>query len=83
MPRLCFLFSLSSAMQLRSVLSKSFFTAGLLCLSLFSHVSVMAQQRLLPLDKVQSGLAFTGPEILELQADDFANPALPYLDKGA
>jgi len=43
----------------------------------------MAQQRLLPLDKVQSGLAFTGPEILELQADDFANPALPYMDKGA
>ena len=70
-------------MQLRSVLSKSFFTAGLLCLSLFSHFPTVAQQRLLPLDKVQSGLAFTGPEILELQADDFANPALPYLDKGA
>ena len=83
MPRLCFLFSLPSTTQPRRVLSKSFFTAGLLCLSLFSHVSVMAQQRLLPLDKVQSGLAFTGPEILELQADDFANPALPYLDKGA
>ena len=70
-------------MQLRSVLSKSFFTAGLLCLSLFSHFPTVAQQRLLPLDKVQSGLSFTGPEILELQADDFANPALPYMDKGA
>jgi sulfur-oxidizing protein SoxA len=52
---------------------------GLLCLSTL----VSAQQRLLPLDKVQSGLAFTGPEILDLQGDDFANPGLPYMDKGA
>jgi sulfur-oxidizing protein SoxA len=42
-----------------------------------------AQQRMIPLDKLQSGLAFTGPEILDLQADDFANPALPAMDKGA
>jgi hypothetical protein len=42
-----------------------------------------AQQRLIALDKLQSGLAFTGPEILDLQADDFANPALPAMDKGA
>jgi hypothetical protein len=42
-----------------------------------------AQQRLIPLEKLQSGLAFTGPEILDLQADDFANPALPAMDKGA
>jgi len=41
-----------------------------------------AQQRLIPLEKLQSGLAFTGPEILDLQADDFANPALPAMDKG-
>ena len=61
---------------------KPLLAAGMLCLSL-SHPSATAQQRLLPLDKVQSGLSFTGPEILELQADDFANPALPYMDKGA
>ena len=42
-----------------------------------------AQQRLLPLDKLQSGIAFTGPEILDLQGDDFANPGLPYMDKGS
>ena len=41
-----------------------------------------AQTRQIPLDKLQSGLAFTGPEILDLQGDDFANPALPALDKG-
>ena len=41
-----------------------------------------AQTRQIPLDKLQSGLAFTGPEILGLQGDDFANPALPALDKG-
>jgi hypothetical protein len=44
---------------------------------------LQAQQRLIPLDKLQSGIAFTGPEILALQGDDFANPALPALDKGA
>jgi sulfur-oxidizing protein SoxA len=62
---------------------KPVLAAALLILSLFGFDQVMAQQRLLPLDKVQSGLAFTGPEILELQADDFANPALPYMDKGS
>ena len=44
---------------------------------------LQAQQRIIPLDKLQSGIAFTGPEILALQGDDFANPALPALDKGA
>ena len=78
MPRLCILLS-----QQHRALSKHLLASALLTLGLFSLAQVMAQQRLLPLDKVQSGLSFTGPEILELQADDFANPALPYMDKGA
>lgn len=61
----------------------SFWWVGLLIACLFIHLHAQAQQRILPLEKLQSGLAFTGPEILELQGDDFANPALPYLDKGA
>jgi L-cysteine S-thiosulfotransferase len=77
MPRLCSLLSLRHHFLLKPLLA-----VGWLCLSL-SFTSATAQQRLLPLDKVQSGLSFTGPEILELQADDFANPALPYMDKGA
>ena len=55
--------------------------AGLSVLLTTAHLH--AQQRQIPLDKLQSGLAFTGPEILDLQADDFANPALPSMDKGA
>jgi len=77
MPRFCFLTS-----QLGHTLSKQYLTAALLLAGVSGLGQAMAQQRLLPLDKVQSGLAFTGPEILELQADDFANPALPYMDKG-
>jgi sulfur-oxidizing protein SoxA len=50
---------------------------------LFHLPMAAAQQRLIALDKLQSGLAFTGPEILDLQGDDFANPGLPYMDKGA
>ena len=76
------LFWLSNTKQPSRILRQPWLAAVMLFVSL-SHASVMAQQRLLPLDKVQSGLAFTGPEILELQADDFANPALPYMDKGA
>ena len=64
-------------------LQKWCITTALVIASVMGHAPSMAQQRVLPLDKVQSGLAFTGPEILDLQADDFANPALPYLDKGA
>ena len=75
--------SLPSFTPPRRALRKPLLAAALLLLSLWSTTAALAQQRLLPLDKVQSGLAFTGPEILELQADDFANPALPYMDKGA
>lgn len=78
MPRFSFLLTLRNG-----VLDKPLLATALLCLSLWSGAPALGQQRLLPLDKVQSGLSFTGPEILELQADDFANPALPYMDKGA
>ena len=63
----------------------NFFVVSRLCLVGLLMVIPLAhaQQRLLPLEKLQSGIAFTGPEILDLQGDDFANPGLPYMDKGS
>ncbi len=43
-----------------------------------------AQQRLIPLDKLQSGLAFASDEVKGLQLDDdFASPSAHGIDKGA
>ena len=41
-----------------------------------------AQQRVIPLDKLQSGLNFSGAEVQSLQADEFANPGNIALDTG-
>ena len=41
-----------------------------------------AQQRPIPLDRLQSGLHFSGPEVQSLQADEFANPGNIALDSG-
>ena len=41
-----------------------------------------AQQRIIPLDKLQSGLHFSGAEVQSLQADEFANPGNIALDIG-
>ncbi len=42
----------------------------------------LAQERLLPLDRVQSGLAFAGRDVKALQADAPANPAQLWLAQG-
>ncbi len=42
----------------------------------------LAQERLLPLDRVQSGLAFAGGDVKALQADAAANPAQLWLAQG-
>jgi len=41
-----------------------------------------AQQRIIALDKLQSGLDFSGAEVQSLQADEFANPGNIALDTG-
>ena len=41
-----------------------------------------AQQRIIPLDKLQSGLHFSGAEVQSLQTDEFANPGNIALDSG-
>ena len=46
--------------------------------------NVSAQQRHIPLDQLQSGLAFSSPEVRGLQLDDdFASPSAHAIDKGA
>ena len=46
------------------------------------HATLSAQQRIIPLDKLQSGLDFSGAEVQSLQADEFANPGNIALDTG-
>jgi len=41
-----------------------------------------AQQRALPLDRLRSGLEFTGPDARAMQADDVANPGLLWVERG-
>jgi sulfur-oxidizing protein SoxA len=49
--------------------------------SVFS-LPLQAQQRIIALDKLQSGLNFSGAEVQSLQADEFANPGNIALDNG-
>jgi len=52
--------------------------AALLCgLSLAA-----AQQRQIPLDQLRSGLSYAGGDVRALQADEFANPAQLWLQRG-
>lgn len=44
--------------------------------------SVLAQERALPLDKLRSGLEFAGADVRAMQADDFANPGLLWVERG-
>lgn len=65
---------------MRFAVCKSFLfllIAGLV-VALPSH----SQQRIIPLDKLQSGLHYSGPEVQSLQTDEFANPGNIALDNG-
>jgi len=55
---------------------------GLVLLMAAAAGPCLAQERLLPLDRVQSGLAFAGPDVKALQADAAANPAQLWLAQG-
>ena len=59
---------------------------GAICLGVAALLSsgVGAQERLIPLDKLKSGLAFASDEVRGLQLDDeFASPLAHGIDKGA
>ena len=55
--------------------------AALLLLVLVSS-GVYAQQRVLPLDALRSGITFAGADVRAMQADDLANPAFLWVDRG-
>ncbi|MDB5804366.1 MAG: sulfur oxidation c-type cytochrome SoxA [Betaproteobacteria bacterium] len=38
--------------------------------------------RVIPLDQLKSGLAYTGEDVRALQADDFANPGMLWVERG-
>lgn len=44
---------------------------------------VDAQVRAIPLEKLQSGTAFVSPELRAQQEDDFANPGMLWVERGA
>jgi sulfur-oxidizing protein SoxA len=43
----------------------------------------IAQERTLPLDRLQSGTAFLSPALRAQQQDDFANPGMLWVERGA
>lgn len=53
--------------------------AGVLVLA----AAAPAQERVLPLDMLRSGIEFAGPEVQALQRDEFANPGLLWVERGA
>ena len=55
--------------------------AALLLLVLVSS-GVHAQQRVLPLDALRSGITFAGADVRAMQADDLANPGFLWVDRG-
>jgi sulfur-oxidizing protein SoxA len=66
--------------------SKTFYSWRCLLVWLLAGVCMAlplsAQQRIISLDKLQSGLNFSGAEVQSLQADEFANPGNIALDTG-
>ncbi len=54
----------------------------LLAAAALSSPIAPAQQRALPLDRLRSGLEFTGPDARAMQADDVANPGLLWVERG-
>jgi len=52
-----------------------------IALFLFAAVAP-AQERAIPLDQIKSGSAFLGQDLRSLQADEFANPGLLWVERG-
>ena len=48
----------------------------------FAALPAFAQQRAIPLSGLKSGSAFLGADLRSLQADDFANPAMLWVERG-
>jgi sulfur-oxidizing protein SoxA len=55
---------------------------GVLAAAILAAGSVLAQERAIPLDQVKSGSAFLGQDLRSLQADEFANPGMLWVERG-
>jgi len=44
--------------------------------------TALAQQRVIPLSELKSGIAFLGADLRSLQNDDFANPGMLWVERG-
>jgi L-cysteine S-thiosulfotransferase len=53
-----------------------------LCVAFGFANPAVAQERAIALPQLKSGLAFAGDDVRKLQADDFQNPAMLWVDKG-
>ena len=51
-------------------------------LAMLSAVPVLAQDRALPLGQLRSGSTYMSADLKAMQADDFANPAMLWVEKG-
>jgi len=57
--------------------------ARLLLAAAFAAPGAQAQERGIPLDQLKSGSAFLGQDLGALQADEFANPGMLWVERGA
>lgn len=58
--------------------------ASLFALTLVgAGATAMAQERRIPLQDLRSGIAFVKPEIRAMQEDEFSNPGMLWVEKGA
>ena len=56
--------------------------ARLLLAAAFAALGAQAQERGIPLDQLKSGSAFLGEDLRALQADEFANPGMLWVERG-
>jgi sulfur-oxidizing protein SoxA len=56
--------------------------ARLLLATAFAAAGAQAQERGVPLDQLKSGSAFLGQDLRSLQADEFANPGMLWVERG-
>ena len=56
--------------------------ARLLLAAAFAAPGAQAQERGIPLDQLKSGSAFLGQDLRALQADEFANPGMLWVERG-
>ena len=57
--------------------------ARLLLAAAFAAPGAQAQERGIPLDRLKSGSEFLGQDLRALQADEFANPGMLWVERGA